>query len=160
MSALALLAAAALANPQPSTVVEGDWVVMRMAMEVPMSVVHKAIDSAAEVMAFGGEREILSLKPDGDCEVVEIQTPGPIGPMTYTVRRCATVDGFAERMIASDDFHANETEWHLAETATGTEIVYRVLVDPDIPTPSFLVNNKVKSAMAETLKDLYAVLTE
>ena len=160
MNALVLLALPALAQPEPQTAVEGDWVVMRMVMDVPVNVVRKAIDTAAEAFSLGGEREILNLVADGACEIAEIRTPGPINPLTYTIRRCATADGFVESMIASDDFHANETTWTLVETSAGTEIVYKVMVDPDIPTPSFLVNNKVKSAMAETLQDLYSRVSD
>lgn len=99
------------------------------------------------------------LGKDGPCDVVAVTCKGMLTPMAYTVRRCATPDGFTETLVRSDDFTAQTTEWHLKTVTGGTLVTFSVNTHPKTSVPRRIIQAVVESSAVETLENLVRKVT-
>ncbi len=99
------------------------------------------------------------LGKDGPCDLVAVTCKGMLTPMAYTVRRCATPDGFSETLVRSDDFTAQTTEWHLQTVTGGTLVTFSVNTDPKTSVPRRIIQAVVESSAVETLENLVRKVT-
>ena len=119
-------------------------------------------DSAAnaEQMALLSP-DVLTAKsaPQGTCPRMTVAVKGLLSPMRYVSERCPTAKGYTERLVSSDDFTEQSTDWELKSVAGGTLVTLRIRAMPKMPVPDAIVFSKVKSSSLATLERFSALVT-
>ena len=105
--------------------------------------------------------DVLTAKsaPQGTCQRMTVAVKGLLSPMRYVSERCPTAKGYTERLVSSDDFTAQSTDWELKSVAGGTLVTLRIRAMPKMPVPDAIVFSKVKSSSLATLERFSALVT-
>jgi len=93
-------------------------------------------------------------KKDDKCFDVVTETRGLFSPLHYRSRRCATVDGWEDRLLESSDFKSYESHWSLREVDGQTEVTLSVKTQVDLPVPQSIVETQSKRSVGKTLDNL------
>lgn len=158
-SMLALVALVAAQDPTSSVDASGT-------VEVRCTVAA----SEAEVRALLGDAvRTAQLAPDtltarpttrGPCTELGMTVKGPLDPIVLRTLRCPTTKGWSYSLLDSDTVTTFSAEWKLTPSASGgTDVVYRIQSDVNLPVPKFLVRKGVLASAQETLRNLIKQVT-
>lgn len=159
---LVLFSLAARADT-PKVDVEDGTVVGRILLPVKPSDVHRVVDDpvacgklSPDVVSVKSRPDATSRSPSGRdrCYDVTTETRGLFGPLHYRSRRCATKDGWEDRLLQSNDFTAYESRWSLREVDGQTEVTLRVKTAVDLPVPQSVVDTHSKQSVGKILENL------
>jgi len=129
---------------------------VRITREVPLprsALLQVLVDPAlASVLA----PDVLSKErlTEGACPVYRVATKGIFRPFVYDFTSCTTDSGVTEELVASEDFLAFSSRWHLEDRPGGTRIRYELLVEPRLKVPGGLVRLSQRRSMRATMRRL------
>ena len=156
---LLLCSSLASANPHTATLDDDGFVTLSARLAAPVEAVRGHLDDVTAAFDLVDDARAVRATRRGDCQEIEVETPGILRPMRYISMRCPTADGWSERLVQSEDFALHEVEWHITPAADGaTDITYRVRVALSMPGVHSLVIKKLSSSMERTVSRLSAVL--
>lgn len=124
-------------------------------IEAETAIVRSALADAETALSLS--ESVLGvnvLHRSGTCDLVEVTCKGVWEPLRYTIRRCATVDGFEENLVASEDFSAERAVWHLEAVPGGTRVSFALDSQTRLPIPRPLLEARMRSSAVETLVNL------
>jgi hypothetical protein len=100
----------------------------------------------------------VDVTSQGTCQDIGLTTRGLSRPLAVRVRRCPTSDGWRQDLVQSEDFTSYEMVWKIQALATGTRVIFHLVMDVNLPVPHFLIHRGVIADAKGTLSALKAKL--
>ena len=153
---LRLAPAAQAAEPLPA----GNDKVVTSQVTVPCSIeqVQKHLADAEVVTGLSPDVLSVDSKPAGNCQRLTVSVKGLLSPMRYITERCPTAKGYTERLVQSEDFSTQSTDWELKSVEGGTQVTLRILAMPKLPVPDAIIYSRVKASSVNTLERFAALV--
>ena len=150
------LPAAQAAEPLPAN---SDKVVTSQVM-VPCSIEQVQKHLANAEVVTGLSPDVLSVDSThvGNCERLTVSVKGLLSPMRYITERCPSAKGYTERLLESEDFATQSTDWELKSVEGGTQVTLRILAMPKLPIPDSIIYSRVKASSVNTLERFTALV--
>lgn len=159
MLALTLLTALAApldtgAERVPEVTLTNGLVTGRLVLDAPLARVRAVLADSASVAAHSPDVLGATAALDGACDRVDLRVRGLFAPFTVTTARCQRADGWSERLVESSVFSVWQGDWTLTEVSGGTEVVYTIRTELDLPVPRSLVEHRTVRALEHNLAAL------
>lgn len=153
-SAAAVLACCAVGLGAGTTALADDGVSQDALIEADRAEILAVLADYDQVGTMNGDVIAYDVQPDGDCQLVHITARGVTSPMSYTVRRCPTENGWRESFVGGDGAIEDiEVQWDLADEGEGTRVRLSVFAKV-ARVPQFLVDQRTRRSVGQTLKKL------
>lgn len=92
--------------------------------------------------------------PSGECFELKTRSRGLFRPLVFESRRCPTSEGWHEVLVSSDDFTAFDGEWTLNSVEGGTQVIYVLSTETNLPVPDAVVRQNVSRSLQKLLDNL------
>jgi len=100
-------------------------------------------------------------QPRGACEEVQVTVDGLTSPMSYTMLRCPTPDGWHETLLNSEDFEDYELQWSIRESGETVRVQLRARLKlRRLLAPKNIVDRSLRKSLRKTLKSLAEIVDE
>ena len=109
-------------------------------VDAAMPTVKGAIADPLLMMDFSEGLKIEQKGLMGDCRIIEYQT----GWSNYKVKMCPVDSGFNFDLLSSATLAAFWTRWRFKRESGGTQIDYQIMVQPKIPLPKRIMQERLK----------------
>ncbi|MFH1467650.1 MAG: SRPBCC family protein [Pseudomonadota bacterium] len=98
---------------------------------------------------------------NGACYELSVRVRGLLSPLAMRSRRCPTADGWAEDLVASEDFRRYHQTWSVVPLdGGGTRVEYRTTIELVLPAPRVLLIESTRRSVDASLKQLAERLGE
>ena len=97
---------------------------------------------------------------DGKCEKVQLQTRGLLSPFVLETRRCPTITGWKETLVASDNFVEYWNEWTVKELPDGALVTFKTRTLPNVAVPESIILAQTRRVLSKLMRNLLGALGE
>ncbi len=165
-----LVASPATATAEPDADADSPRITTRVTAKGEVIAEMKVAATATAVRAqLAGAERAHGLAPttvsakattDGKCEKVQLQTRGLLSPFVLETRRCPTITGWKETLVASDNFVEYWNEWTVKELPDGALVTFKTRTLPNVAVPDSIILAQTRRVLSKLMRNLLGALGE
>ena len=136
-------------------------VIAEMKVAATASAVRAQLAGAERAHGLAPTTVSAKATTDGKCEKVQLQTRGLFAPFVLETRRCPTITGWKETLVASDNFVEYWNEWTVKELPGGGALVtFKTRTLPNVAVPESLILSQTRRVLNKLMRNLLGALGE